>query len=150
MGQGIDKHSKKLIVNNIELMLNYCDRFYDRQFHTRDNVNRGIIEQFEKLLKEYLYSEKPLTIGFPHVGYFAENLNLSANYFGDMVKKETGKSAQEYIQMKLINVAKEKVFDTSRSLSEIVYELGFKYPQHFTRMFKKKVGVSPSEFRNLN
>jgi AraC family transcriptional activator of pobA len=148
--RNIDKHSKKLIVNNIELMLNYCVRFYDRQFQTRDNVNRGIIEQFEQLLREYLNSEKPKKIGFPHVSYFAENLNLSANYFGDLVKKETGRSAQEYIQMKLIQVAKEKVFDTSKSISEIAYELGFKYPQHFSRMFRNLVGMSPAEFRLMN
>lgn len=146
----IDRHSKKLIVSNIELMLNYCVRFYDRQFHTRENVNRGIVEQFEKLLKEYLNSEKPQKIGFPHVGYFAGSLNLSANYFGDLVKRETGKSAQEYIQMKLIHIAKEKVIDSSRSISEIAYELGFKYPQHFSRMFKNLVGMSPAEFRLMN
>ncbi len=147
---GIDKHSKRLIVSNIELILNYCVRFYDRQFHTRDNINRGIIEKFEKLLKEYLNSEKLQEIGFPYVSYFAENLNLSANYFGDLVKKETGKSAQEYIQMKIISAAKEKVLDASKSISEIAYELGFKYPQHFSRMFKNQVGMSPAEFRLRN
>ena len=146
----IDKYSKKLIVSNIELILDYCARFYDRQFHTRDNVNRGIIEQFEKYLVAYLYSKKPQKMGFPHVSYFAGILNLSANYFGDLVKKETGRSAQEYIQMKLIHVAKEKVFDTSKSISEIAYELGFKYPQHFSRMFKNQVGMSPAEFRSMN
>jgi len=146
----IDKYSKKLIVSNIELILDYCARFYDRQFHTRDNVNRGIIEQFDKLLVAYLQSKKPQKIGFPHVSYFAGILNLSANYFGDLVKKETGRSAQEYIQMKLIHVAKEKVFDTSKSISEIAFELGFKYPQHFSRMFKNQVGMSPAEFRSMN
>ncbi len=147
---GIDKHSKRLIISNIELILNYCIRFYDRQFHTRDNINRGIIEKLEELLSEYLNSKKPQEIGFPHVSYFAGNLNLSANYFGDLVKKKTGKSAQEYIQMKIINAAKEKVLDTSKSISEIAYELGFKYPQHFSRMFKNQVGVSPAEFRLRN
>lgn len=147
---GIDRHSKRLIVSNIELMLNYCNRFYDRQFFTRENVNRGIIEQFEYFLKEYLSSEKPQKIGFPHVSYFAENLNLSANYFGDLIKKETGRSAQEYIQMKLIHIAKEKVIDRSKSISDIAFELGFKYPQHFSRMFKNQVGMSPAEFRLMN
>ncbi len=150
IGLSIDRHSKKLISGNIELLLDYCLRFYDRQFHTRDNVNKGFIEQFEILLKEYLYSDKPQRIGFPQVSYFAENLNLSANYFGDLVKKETGRSAQEYIQVKLIHVAKEKVFDTSKSISEIAYELGFKYPQHFSRMFKNQMGMSPAEFRLMN
>jgi AraC-like DNA-binding protein len=148
--QNIDKHSKKLIASNIELFLNYCERFYDRQFITRDNVNKGILEKFEDQLHAYFSSDKPQKIGLPSVAYFAAELHFSANYFGDLIKKETGKSAKEYIQLKLIRLAKNKVVDTTKSLSEIAYELGFKYPQHFTRMFKKDVGVSPSEFRNIN
>jgi AraC family transcriptional regulator, transcriptional activator of pobA len=144
----IDRHSKRLIVSNIEMGLDYCVRFYDRQFITRDNVHKGILEKFENLLKEYFQSEKPQTIGLPSVAYCASELNLSANYFGDLVKKETGKTAQEYIQSKLIDVAKEKIFDHNKSVNEIAYELGFKYPQHFTRLFKQKVGQSPNEYRN--
>lgn len=146
----IDKHSKKLIASNIELFLNYCNRFYDRQFITRDNAHQGILEKFENLLNNYFTSEKPAAIGLPSVAYCAGELNLSPNYFGDLVKKETGKSPQEYIQSKIIDVAKERIFDISKSVSEIAYELGFKYPQHFTRLFKQKVGVSPNEYRNLN
>jgi AraC family transcriptional regulator, transcriptional activator of pobA len=146
----IDKHSKKLIVDNIELFLNYCVRFYDRQFITRDNVHTGILERFEQLLNEYFESGKPQTIGLPSVAYCAGELNLSANYFGDLIKKETGKSAQEYIQIKVIDVAKERIFDHNKSVSEIAYELGFKYPQHFTRLFKQRVGQSPNEYRTLN
>ncbi|MCF8335899.1 MAG: helix-turn-helix domain-containing protein, partial [Bacteroidales bacterium] len=145
--QSIDKHSKKLIVNNIELFFNYCMRFYDRQFITRENVNKGILEEFESLLNDYFQSEKAQMEGFPYVAYFAEKLNLSPNYFGDLVKKETGKSAKEYIHLKLINISKEKLFDTSKSVSEIAHELGFKYPQHFNRMFKKSTGYSPTEYR---
>lgn len=146
----IDKHSKKLIVTNIELFLNYCTRFYDRQFITRDTVNQGIIARYETLLNEYFRSEKPQTVGLPSVAYCAGELHLSASYFGDVIKKETGKSAQEYLQMKVIEVAKERIFDHSKSVSEIAYELGFKYPQHFTRLFKQKVGQSPNEYRMLN
>ena len=146
----IDKHSKKLIASNIELFLNYCNRFYDRQFITRDNAHQGILERFENLLNNYFTSEKPAAIGLPSVAYCAGELNLSPNYFGDLVKKETGKSPQEYIQSKIIDVAKERIFDISKSVSEIAYELGFKYPQHFTRLFKQKAGVSPNEYRNLN
>lgn len=146
----IDKHSKKLIASNIELFLNYCTRFYDRQFITRDNAHQGILEKFENLLNNYFTSEKPAAIGLPSVAYCAGELNLSPNYFGDVVKKETGKSPQEYIQSKIIDVAKERIFDISKSVSEIAYELGFKYPQHFTRLFKQKVGVSPNEYRSLN
>ena len=146
----IDKHSKRLIVSNIEMVLDYCVRFYDRQFITRDNVLKGILEKFENLLQEYFQSEKPQTIGLPSVAKCASELNLSANYFGDLVKKETGKTAQEYIQSKVIDVAKEKIFDQSKSISQIANELGFKYPQHFTRLFKQKVGYTPNEFRSLN
>ena len=146
----IDKHSKRLIVSNIEMLLNYCVRFYDRQFITRDNVHKGILEKFETLLNQYFATGKPQMIGLPSVAYCASELNLSANYFGDLIKKETGKTAQEYIQSKVIDVAKEKIFDLSKSVSEIAYELGFKYPQHFIRLFKQRVGQSPNEYRLLN
>jgi AraC family transcriptional regulator, transcriptional activator of pobA len=147
---GIDKHSKTLIISNIELFLNYCTRFFDRQFITREYLNKDILVRFENLLNEYFQSDKPQSIGLPSVGYCADELNLSANYFGELVKKETGKTAQEYIQTKLIDLAKEKIFDSSKSISEISYEMGFKYPQHFTRLFKQRVGQSPNEYRSLN
>lgn len=148
--QSIDKHSKKLIVSNIEMLLNYCVRFYDRQFITRDNVLKGILERFDNLLTEYFQSDKLQKIGLPSVTHCASELNLSSNYFGDLIKKETGKTAQEYIQLKVIDLAKEKIFDHNKSVSQIAYELGFKYPQHFTRLFKQKVGYTPNEFRALN
>lgn len=146
----IDKHSKKLIVANIELFLNYCDRFYERQFITRDNVHGGIVERFEVLLNEYFQTNKPSTDGLPSVAYFANQLHLSSNYFGDVIKKETGKTAQEYVQSKVIDLAKSKIFDQSKSISEIAYELGFKYPQHFSRLFKQRVGSTPNEYRSMN
>ena len=148
--QGTDRHSKMLIASNIELFLNYCIRFYDRQFITRTGVNQGNLEKFEALLTEYFRSDKPQTIGLPTVNYCADQLHLSANYFGDMIKKETGKTALEYIQLKVIELAKEKMLGTERSISEIAYELGFKYPQHFTRAFKKSTGRTPMEYRQLN
>jgi len=146
----IDKHSKTLIVDNIELFLNYCTRFYDRQFITRENVHKSILEKFETLLNEYYESDKPQTIGLPSVAYCANELHLSAGYFGDLIKKETGNTAQEYIQWKVIDMAKEKIFDQSKSVSQLAYELGFKYPQHFTRLFKQKTGVTPVEYKSLN
>lgn len=147
--QNMDKHSKQLIVSNIELFLNYCERFYDRQFITRDHVNKGILLKFEELLNQYFKSEFPQTLGIPTVSYCADQLHLSANYFGDLIKKETGKSPQEYIQNKLINEAKSILFDSEKSINEVAYDLGFKYPQHFSRFFKKTVGQSPVEFRTL-
>jgi AraC-like DNA-binding protein len=146
----IDKHSKKLIASNIELFLDYCQRFYDRQFITRETVHKGIMEKFENLLKDYFASDKTQTIGVPSVAWCAGEVNLSANYFGDLIKKETGKSAQEFIQTKLIDLAKEKLLDQDKSITQIAMELGFKYPAHFTRFFKQKVGHTPNEYRALN
>lgn len=148
LNHSIDKHSRMLIVSNIELLLNYSTRFYERQFITRDHVNRDILTRFERLLSDYFQSEALQNDGVPTVRWCAEQLHLSSNYFGDLMKKETGKSAQEYIQMKVIDLAKERVLDTSSTISEIAYELGFKYPQHFTRLFKKTVGCTPNEYRN--
>ncbi|WP_436414000.1 helix-turn-helix domain-containing protein [Petrimonas sp.] len=150
LDHAIDKHSKMLIVSNIELLLNYCVRFYDRQFITRSDPNKGILSRFEGLLNTYFQSEKPQIAGLPSVRYCADKLNLSANYFGDLIKKETGQSAQDYIQQKLMEVAKEKMHDANKTVSEVAYELGFKYPQHFTRLFKQKTGHSPMYYRNLN
>lgn len=146
----VDKHSKKLIASSIELFLNYCERFYDRQFITREDVNKGILERFENLLRGYFSSDNPTEIGLPSVAYCADELNLSANYFGDLIRKETGKSAKEYIQSKIIDVAKDELVESDKTINEIAYELGFKYPQHFSRMFKKTAGTSPSEYRTKN
>ena len=146
----VDKHSKTLIASNIELFLNYCTRFYDRQFITRDHVHKSIVERLETLLKEYFKSDKPASVGLPSVAWCAKELNLSPNYFGDVVKKDTGKSAQEYIQETVIAAAKERMFDLNLSINEIAYALGFKYPQHFSRFFKQKVGRTPNEYRMLN
>jgi AraC-like DNA-binding protein len=148
--QNLDQHSKTLVISHLQLLLNYSTRFYDRQFITREHVNKGILEKFETLLNSYFSSEKPQNFGLPTVSYCAEELHLSANYFGDLIKKETGISALEYIQTKVIDVAKERIFDIDKSISEIAYELGFKYPQHFTRLFKQKVGMSPNIYRNQN
>lgn len=148
--RAIDKHSKRLIVSNIELFLNYCVRFYDRQFIIRDHVNNNILSRFEVLLNEYFQSKESQTAGLPTVAFCAERLHLSANYFGDLVKKETGKTAQEYIQFKLLEAAKERIFDRTKTVNEIAYELGFKYPQHFSRFFKDRTGQSPNEYRTLH
>jgi AraC-like DNA-binding protein len=146
----IDKHSKLLITTNIELLLNYCVRFYDRQFITRDFLHKNVIERFEQLLNGYFEADTPQIHGLPSVAYCASQLNLSPNYFGDLVKKETGKSAQWYIQAKVIDLAKEKIFDPNKSIGQIASELGFKYAQHFTRFFKQQVGQSPNTYRLLN
>ena len=145
----VDKHSKEIIVANIELFLKYCVRFYDRQFISRDDLNFGIVERFEKLLHNYFKGKEPELNGKPTVVYCANVLNLSPNYFGDLIKKETGKSAQEYIHTVIIDIAKEMIFDINKSISQIAYELGFKYPHHFTRLFKQKVGQSPIEYRKM-
>lgn len=147
----VDKHSRTLIVNNIEMLLNYCVRFYDRQFITRsDAVNKDVLTRFEHILDDYFQSDKPQTVGLPSVQYCAEQLHLSPNYFGDLIKRETGRTAQEHIRLKLIDVAKELIFDRSHSIGDVAYRLGFKYPAHFTRLFKQVVGCSPNEYRSVN
>ena len=146
----IDKHTKKLVISNIELLLNYAVRFYDRQFVTREVANKGVLTRFETLLNDYYNNGQAESKGLPSVASLAEMLNLSPNYLGDLIKKETSKPAHDYIQAKIIDVAKEKIFDPRKSVSEIAYELGFKYPQHFTRLFKQRVGQTPQAYRLLS
>ena len=143
----IDKHSKALIAMNIELLLNYCMRFYERQFITRSNANKDALTKFEQLLNEYFLSKLPMQEGLPSVKYFADKICLSSNYFGYMVKKETGKTPQEHIQDKVIEMAKEHIVETNETVSQIAYTLGFQYPQHLCRLFKKRVGCTPNEYR---
>lgn len=143
----IDRHSKRLIAINIEMLLDYCLRFYERQFITRSEVNRDVLTRFERLLDDYFADDRSQREGLPSVKYCAGELCLSPNYFGDLVKKETGKTAQEYIQFRLIEVAKERVMDPRKTIGQVAYEMGFQYPQHFTRLFKKVTGCTPNEYR---
>mgnify|MGYP001089323975 FL=1 len=144
----IDKFSKSLIVSNIEVLLNYCMRFYERQFFTREDMNHDALARFERLLDDYLYSDTAAKEGIPTVKYFADKICLSPNYFGDLVKQETGKTAQEYIQLKMITVAKERMLEPADTIKQISESLGFQYPQHFIRFFKRQEGCTPKEFRN--
>ena len=146
----IDKHSKRLISRNIELLLDYCMRFYERQFITRNQANKDIIVKFEQLLDEYFQNQVAITEGLPSVKYFADKACLSPNYFGDLIKKETGKTAQEYIQCRIIELAKERILEGVQTVSQVAYELGFQYPQHFSRLFKKHVGCTPNEYKQRN
>lgn len=144
---GGDKHSNTIIASAIELFLNYCLRFYDRQFITRKKANKDLLVRFEELVDNYFTTGKAQQLGTPTVGWCAGELNLSANYFGDLIKKETGRSAQEYLQQKTMEVAKEQLLGTAKSISEIAYLLGYQYPQYFSRAFKKIVGCTPLEYR---
>lgn len=148
--QRIDNHSQRVIVSNIELLLNYCLRFYERQFNTRVSRNKDIVTQFEKSLKKYFKSEKQLESGLPSIQYFAEIAHLSPHYFSDLIKKETGRKPKDHINDFVVEKAKNMLLGTEHSISEIAYELGFNYPHYFTRMFKSKVGQTPMEYRNLN
>ena len=150
LGHAVDKHTKTLIAKNIELLLDYCMRFYERQFNTRAKVNKDVVVQFENLLNDYFTGSNAEVNGFPTVRYFADKVCLSPNYFGDLIKKETGKNAQQYIISKLIDMAKERILNTQLPVSQIAYGLGFQYAQHFSRLFKKNVGCSPNEYRMLN
>ena len=146
----IDKHSRRLITANIGLLLDYCMRFYERQFTTRCEVNKDIVARFEQLLDDYFDGEAPQQEGLPSVKYFADKVCLSANYFGDMIRRQTGQTASEYIQNKLIDRAKEALLSSDKTMSQIAYDLGFQYPQHFSRMFKRIAGCTPNEFRSKN
>ncbi len=144
----IDRMTKKLISSSIQLMLDYCMRFYERQFVTRHDQNSGVLAKFEHLLDEYFQTGQTQKYGLPTVRYFADKVCLSPNYFGDLIKKETGKTAQEYIQNKTIGLAKIMLLSDDKTVSEVAYDLGFQYPQHFTRLFKNYMGISPVEFRH--
>ncbi|HEY4325504.1 MAG TPA: helix-turn-helix transcriptional regulator [Mucilaginibacter sp.] len=148
--QNIDKHTQGLIISNIELLLNYCDRFYDRQFYTRAKVNADVVQHFEKLLREYFAQPSLVNAGLPGVKYFAQRLNLSPNYLSDLLSKFTGKTTQEHIHLQLIDRAKSLLWSTNDAISQIAYSLGFEHPSHFTKIFKNKTGKSPSEYRLLN
>lgn len=147
LNREIDAHTNSLVARSIGMLLDYCMRFYDRQFITRHKVNSDILSRFESVLSDYFLSDRPRQLGLPTVSYCADKVFLSPNYFGDLIKKETGKTAQEYIQLKIIDRAKQLLGEGILSINEIADELGFKYPTHFTRLFKKSVGISPSEYR---
>ena len=143
----IDAHSQTLIISNLELLLNYCVRFYDRQFYTRTNLNQDIVSQFEQVLKDYYKQEKQLELGIPSVQYCGEAMNMSPKYLSDLLRKETGQSTQDHIHQFIIEKAKNRLLNSNESASEIAYGLGFEYPQYFSKIFKKKTTMSPNKFR---
>jgi AraC family transcriptional regulator, transcriptional activator of pobA len=146
----IDKYSKDLIVTAIEQLLNYSQRFYGRQFITRQKLNSDLVSKFEQLVKNYFQTNISVEKGLPSVEYFSKLLNLSSGYLTDLLKKETGKTTKELIQIELIEIAKTKLLYSSDTVNEIAYSLGFEYPQYFNRLFKSKLGITPMEYRQLN
>jgi len=148
--QNIDRHSQEIIIANIEMILKYCKRYYDRQFYTRSNLNKDLISKFERIMQEYYQSEKPLKLGVLSVKYCANELAMSSNYLSDLIKMETGRSAKNYIQDYIIEKAKTKIVGSNQSMSEIAYSFGFEYPQGFNKLFKAKTGMSPSKYRIIN
>lgn len=144
--RGIDKHSRELIVSNIELLLNYCLRFYDRQFVTREEINHTVVKKFTDLLDRYI-ADKARREGLPSVAYFANKCCYSTKYFGELVKTETGRTARDFINDRLLRTAKQLLADEELSISQVSQELGFEYPQHFVRFFKSQTGKTPSEYR---
>lgn len=143
----IDHYSQELIVSNTELLLNYCKRFYGRQFITRTNQNKDIIVRFEKFISDYFNSENLKNKGIPSVKFCAESMNLSPNYFSDLLKSETGKNTQEHIHYYLLEKAKTLLLNSDLSIGEISYQLGFEYPQSFSKFFKTKTGITPGIYR---
>ncbi len=148
--QRIDKHSQKVIVSSLELLLNLCDRFYERQFNTRSTENKDIVTRVEQLLKDYYGSGLLTQKGIPTLQYLADKVSLSQNYLSDLLKKETGRSAKEHINDFLVDKAKNLLLGSEESISEIAYELGFNYPHYFSRLFKSKTGITPQQYRELN
>lgn len=148
--QRIDNHSQRVIVSNLELLLNYSLRFYERQFNTRISQSKSIVVQFERNLKDYFNTKQHLESGLPSIQYFADKTHLSQHYFSDLLKKETGRTPKDHINEFVIEKAKNMILGTEQSISEIAYNLGFNYPHYFTRLFKSKTGYTPMEYRNLN
>ena len=148
--QNIDKHSQELIIANIEMLLKYSKRYYDRQFFTRTNLNKDLLSDFNKVVRAYYNSDKPVQDGVLSVKECAKQLNLSVNYLGDLIKSETGRSAKDQINDYVIEKAKNELLGSNESVSQIAYGLGFEYPQGLNKLFKAKVGISPSQYRNLN
>lgn len=146
LNRSIDKHSKELIVNNIELLLNYCLRFYDRQFITREEINHSVVKKFTALLDQYIANQAQQE-GFPSVAYFADKCCYSPKYFGELVKTETGRTAKDFISDRMLSAAKQLLNDESLSIKAVSQQLGFEYPQHFVRFFKAKTGQTPSDYR---
>ena len=150
LDQNIDGHSQNLLISNLELLLNYCNRFYERQFHTRSNHHKDIVTNVEFLIKDYFKQNLQLESGLPPISYLADKVNLSANYLSDLLKKETGKNTKEHINEFVIEKAKTMLLNTENNVSEIAYDLGFNYPHYFSRMFKQKTGTTPQKYRELN
>jgi AraC-like DNA-binding protein len=148
--QRIDNHSQRVIVSNLDLLLSYCLRFYERQFNTRTSQSKDVVSQFESSLKEYYQQKKALENGLPTIQQFAYEANLSQHYFSDLIKKETGRSPKDHINDHIVERAKNLLLGTENSVSEIAYELGFNYPHYFARLFKTKTGHSPVAYRSLN
>lgn len=143
----MDSFTQDLLVSNLDLLLKYCDRFYNRQFLTRKKVNNDLLSKLETLLDEYFRNDQLIVNGIPTVHFVAEKLNLSANYLSDMLRVQTGQTTQQHIQNRMIDKAKELLSTTEMSVSEIAYQLGFEHPQSFHRLFKNRTSVSPLEFR---
>lgn len=146
----IDKHTKHVLVSGIELLLNHCNRYYDRQFISRGNENKTVIDAVNDFLTDYFNSSRLRELGLPTVLQCAEYVNLSPNYLSDLLRKETGKTTQEHIHLHILEIAKDRLLGTDDSIKEIAFSLGFEYPHYFSNLFKKKTGMSPTAFRNLN
>ncbi len=144
----IDDFSQDVIISQIELLLNYCNRFYKRQFITRKAVNNDLLEQLEALLDDYFNQEKSLQQGIPTVQFLSESLNLTPSYLSDLLRSLTGQNAQQHIHNKLIEKAKELITTSPLSVSEIAYRLGFEHPQSFNKLFKSKTSLSPLQFKS--
>ncbi len=148
--QNIDKHSQELILMNLESILKYCLRYYDRQFYTRSNLNKDLVDRFNTFLESYFSSDELKNKGLPTIRTCGEALNLSGSYLSDLLRLETGRSAKDHIHDFIIDKAKTLLLSSNSTVSEVAFDLGFEYSQHFSKLFKSKTGINPSDYRNTN
>jgi AraC-like DNA-binding protein len=148
--QNLDIHSQDLIVQNLEIILKYSNRYYDRQFFTRTNLNKEIVVRFENYLQDYFSSDKINRKGIPSITDCGKALNMSGSYLSNLLRIETSKSAKEYIYEYLIERAKYALLNSNNSISQVAFQFGFDYPQNFSKLFKSKTGMSPTQYRNHN
>jgi AraC-like DNA-binding protein len=148
LSKNIDKHSLEILVTNIQLLLNYSERFYERQFITRTNSSSDVVSKIEEMIQQYYAEKLQLKLGPPSPEYFSGKANYSKNYLSDLLKKETGKSTKDHIDEYVIDLAKTELLNSTKSINEIAYDLGFNYPHYFSRLFKKKTGAAPREYKS--
>lgn len=147
INQNIDQHTQRLLVSTLGLILDYCTRFFDRQFYTRTHVNKDVASRFSEILYNYYIDQRHLEQGIPTVAYCGKEMGFSPNYLSDLLKKETGKNTSEHIHSYIVEKAKTELIQSKVAVGQVAYDLGFEYPSHFSKLFKRETGMTPTEYR---